>query len=1071
MLGRLDKFNKMSDPGQANPVGSKEELENYKFTINRLIEEIDNLARVLRHVQGENARLVARNQAIETSALWRALAPLRRFASRHTTLTRYLRRVAKLIWWTFTGQLRHRWSVWSDARRRLQISPGSAPSDTIAERFERVNADIRREIAAARTPALRQADVAVVGPKISIILPVYKTPIDCLDQAIKSVRAQTYINWELCICDDGSADPDITSLINRHVALDPRIKLQTLPQNGGISAASNAALSLATGEFVGLLDHDDILLPKALAIFAERFAADDQLDALYSDEATISEDGEPIRVFTKPDWSPELLLSMMYIGHFTVYRRALVAAVGGFRSEYDFSQDYDLALRATERSRKIGHIPQVLYCWRAIAASGAAGGKPYARASNIAAATDALRRRGLKAVSVPLPQSNRYAFASEAMTQKVSIIIPSDNPTHIEESVSSIRDGTAYENREIIVVTNSGAIAALTAANKNADIKFVPYDKPFNFSDKCNVGAAAATGDTFIFYNDDVRTLEKHWVEALLESLSMNGVAAAGPKLLYENRTIQHAGMVVGVRRLVGTAFHCLSDETGDHFNFAQSARDVTLLCGACLAIRSSVFRDLGGFDAVNVPISHSDVDLCLRIQEAGYRCVYTPHAKLLHVGHASIGATEVKKASDPVRTRKDKADIFLLKRWSKEIGYDPYFPPTIRDFVYRDSPEPYQIFAPERRASSGGSDVLIISHDLSASGAPKIVFEMAAALKREGHFVAVVSPSDGHYRNELQELGIPVIIDALLLRRHESVLDFARNFDRVIANTVVTWPAVLQLSLSVDVYWYLHESELVDKMAHGEPLLQAAIALAKDVWVGSRRAERIVERYRPGVFSLEYGLDAWSPPERLNTSQASVPVHMRPIVVGVFGSFEPRKGQDLAVKSARNLPSDVQDLCEFRLFGRVLDPTFHANILDLARGAPYVSIGGELTPQQYMEELDQCDIVLVPSRDDTLPLVSLDALRAGKVLICSPAVGTVDYLGARTCAVIASSSTVEDMSRAILDAVNRRDQWSMIGLEAKKVFEHFFAKRMFERRLIERLNLGASSESLRSVASIAEIR
>jgi O-antigen biosynthesis protein len=440
-----------------------------------------------------------------------------------------------------------------------------------------------------------------------------------------------------------------------------------------------------------------------------------------------------------------------------------------------------------------------------------------------------------------------------------------------------------------------------------------------------------------------------------------------------------------------------------------------------------------------------------------------------MHFGHLSIGAASV---AAPSAQPKDKSDIFLLRRWCKEISYDPYYPPAVRDLAFRDSPHDYQIFPPAPSAPiHGGSDVLIISHDLSRSGAPKIVYEMVVALKKEGHFVVVASPSDGHYRNELQALGVPVIVDALLLKQHDSVLDFARNFDRVIANTVVTWPAVHQLAKFVDVYWYLHESELVNEIARNEPLLQTAMRHAKDVWVGSRRAERVVERYRPGIFSLEYGLDAWSPPEPPEAAPQPAPEPERPIIVAVFGSFEPRKGQDLAVLSARKLSHDVEGRCEFRLFGRVLDPKFHTKVLDLAQGVPNVFIGGELTSQQYVEELEKCDIVLVPSRDDTLPLVSLDALRAGKVLICSPAVGTVDYLEAPNCAVIALSSEMDGMSNAIVEAVNRRDEWPLIGREAKKVFDRYFAKRTFEQRLIKRLDFSSSSVTRQPIPLFAEIR
>jgi glycosyltransferase involved in cell wall biosynthesis len=310
------------------------------------------------------------------------------------------------------------------------------------------------------------------------------------------------------------------------------------------------------------------------------------------------------------------------------------------------------------------------------------------------------------------------------------------------------------------------------------------------------------------------------------------------------------------------------------------------------------------------------------------------------------------------------------------------------------------------------------------------------------------------------------VIVDATILKRQGAILNFAKNFDAIIANTVVAWPAVRQLANFVDVYWYLHESEMIKELADTERELRVAISGAKDVWVASKRGERYVRRYRSDAFSLECGLDEWpraaAPPSRAEA----------PIVISVVGSYEPRKGQDLAVLAIRGLPADIAAKCELRLFGRVLDATFHAKVLNLARGARNIVIGGELTPDECLDEVQKSDIVLVPSRDDTLPLVSLDALRAGKVLICNPAVGTVDYLEAPDCALIARSTSADDLRDAMLRAIHRRDDWPLIGREAKKVFERYFAKGIFERRLLERLELTAPPATAADrVASLADVK
>jgi GT2 family glycosyltransferase/glycosyltransferase involved in cell wall biosynthesis len=1050
----VSEIDKKSEETDAPPAATVSDLQRAELLIKRLTRELDLY-------RAEFAQLERRYKTMETSFSWRIFEPVRQVAARYPSIATIVRRFAKLVYWTLTGQLVSRLrAAWRASKARSAHSP-------IKERRARLNSKIREAVAMAKVA--KTATPGGDAPTISIILPTYKSPLDSLNDAILSVRAQTYSAWELCICDDGSADEKLAALIESHVSGDARIRLCSLPTNKGISAASNTALAMSRGEYVGFLDHDDLLLPEALMQFAQRLAFDDTIDMAYSDEAIIDATGEPVLIFTKPDWSPVLLFAMMYVGHLTLYRRSLVDAVGGFRPAYDFSQDFDLALRIAERIRKVDHIGEVLYCWRAIEGSAASGGKSYARTTNIAATTDALRRRGLPARGIAQAQSNQVMFDPGTLLDRVSLIIPSDDKANLlAPFLSSITGLSTYKNFEIIVVMNSDRIAEFNANDRWPGVRFERYDRPFNFSDKCNAGARAASGDVLIFLNDDMLVIEPQWIERLLECLKLPGVGAASPKLLYRDGTIQHAGMVVGVRNLVGTAFHCLPELTGDHFNLAQCMRESTVLSGACLAIKASIFRELGGFDAVNVPNAHSDVDLCLRVWAAGYSCIYTPHAKLSHFGHLSIGAGYPPA---PRLCSKDKANIYLLRRWCKEISYDPFYPPGIRDQIYRDFPDDYQIFPQLSSAPAiGGRDFLIISHDLSASGAPMIAHQVAALLKKHGHFVVVTAPRDGYYRHVFQALGVPVIVDAALLKGEEPVLNFAKNFDAVIANTVVTWPAVRQLANFVDVYWYLHESEMVKELVQAEPELRVAISGAKDVWVGSARGARYTRPYRSDIFSLEYGFDDWPLATADDTTTGGLTAD-KPAIVSMFGSFEGRKGQDLAVSCVRELPPEIAAKCELRLFGRILDAEYHAKVLDLVRDAPNIVVGGPLTPDQYLGELQKSDIVLVPSRDDTLPLVSIDALRAGKVLICTPAVGTVDYLASPNCAFIANSATVGDLGDAIIAAINRRDEWPLIGREAKKVFERHFTMRTFERRLLERLELTAQAEPSAGLVPFADAR
>jgi GT2 family glycosyltransferase len=686
--------------------------------------------------------------------------------------------------------------------------PGLEPNALIESRYAATRADIRTRIAAIPPIPAGSADIAD-GPLISLVMPTYRVPGDLLDRTIASVRRQSYPRWELCVVDDGSGQTALADRLRRHAASEPRIKLHLSAANSGIAAASNRALALASGAYVGFLDHDDLLTHDALHSIAKAIAADPDIDVLYTDECKIDDRDHPHDIFCKPDWSPALLLTCMYLGHLTVCRRTLVAELGGLRSRYDFSQDYDLALRATERTSKVRHIELVLYCWRITRGSAAAGDKPFARASNIAALQDALDRRAYPAEAVALAAVNHARWQRATLSGRVSIVIPSDNAERILDSIRSIRGNTSRTDYELLVVTKTAIADAVAMAPDASGVCFVGYDLALNFSAKCNAGAARATGEYVIFYDDEVRVITPDWIEALLECLQIEGVGAASPKLLYENGTIRHAGLVSGVRRLIGTAFHGLPADTTVHFNFAQSLREVSSLSGACVAMKMALFRAVGGFDAVNTPTDRSDVDLGFRLREAGYRCVYTPHATLLHTGHPSLGVESMNaKGQEP--PQKNKADILLLRRWPNFVARDPFYPPAMKALLYADSPQDFDIYPAPSADQRAGLDVLILSHDLSGSDAPRVLVDMATRLRDAGHFVIVMSPRDGPVRHELVAAGVTVIIDTLLSTQYDDLHDFARNFDRVIANSVVPWPAVLQLARVVDVCWHMSETQLI---------------------------------------------------------------------------------------------------------------------------------------------------------------------------------------------------------------------------------------------------------------------
>lgn len=902
---------------------------------------------------------------------------------------------------------------------------------------------IHTEIALRLLPAKTKS--SIVGPRVSILVPVYNVSVLWLTQMLESVINQTYENWQLCIVDDCSTSSELAEFLQEISHWDNRIVVKMRQNNGGISATSNDCLALADGEYVALLDNDDMLTHDALEEMAKAIVANGSPEWLYSDEFKIDEKNNVSDLFAKPAWSPSMLLNYMYTGHLTLYRRDIVNNVGGFRSEFDFSQDYDLALRISELDTKVVHVEKYLYAWRMIATSAAAGGKPAARISNIAALQCAIDRRQWKGTATPLPTANRV-IRKIAHDIKVSIVIPSDSADNIIASIRSIIDNTDYLNYEIVVVTNSGVIEQLKYSVGGDNILWRAYDKPFNFSDKCNEGAAAATGEYVVFFNDDVRVITREWIQALLEYLTLPGVGAVGPKLLYENGLIQHAGMGTGMRRLVGTVFHCYPDNSPVHFNFAQCVRDVSIICGALIAMPASLFAKIGGFDAINSPVGHSDVDLCFRVRDAGYRCVYTPYAKLVHIGHVSIGEEEAKKKP----FKRDKSEVFLLKRWGDYVASDPYFTAAMRDLTYIDSPEAFRVFPANDKGDKGDKgDVLILSHDLTTSGAPKVAYDLALLMKSNGYFVTVASPVDGPYRTRLVEQGITVIVDELILTGHESSMVLAYSFDLVIANTIVCWQAVGQLAKTTPTYLYSHETELVHHFVNTYSGFLDALRSATQIWCGSEHAAQALSRHGLKSHVVEYGVDDIATSK---IAQVSVSRNRAPVRIAVFGSMEARKGQDLAVLAMQNIEPDIRSKARLDLYGRTLDISFRNSVESLAFGTPEIRFGNELDYDEYRAELAETDIVLVCSRDDTLPLVSLDALALGKVLVCSAMTGTSRYLDNGTSAIILEQNSPEEIGRTLAQLIVDTDLRRKLGHGARSVFENYFTYRAFTTRILERL-------------------
>jgi GT2 family glycosyltransferase len=530
----------------------------------------------------------------------------------------------------------------------------------------------QRHRTAARLAAVREA------PTITVAVPVYRPDPVLLRACVESVLAQSYTMWELCLCDDASDDGGRTmTLLTDLVAVDPRIRVTGLPENRGISEATNAAASLSTGAFVAFLDQDDELEEGVLGDVAEAVIEQPEADVLYTDQDKLDETGTRTEPYFKPGWSPDLLLSNMYLGHLLVVRRSLFERLGGLRSEFDGSQDYDLALRVTAAARRVVHVPVVGYHWRRTVGSTALDytSKPQADQAARRALAEAMERRGERAVveSGQVLSTFRVRRLLPEPPPLVSVVIPfHDGARLLRRTIDALQHTAGHERWEAILVDNRSwepqTRALVKRVTADERVRVLPYDAEFNWSAINNWAAERSRGDVLLFMNSDVEGGSDGWMAAMLEHALRKEVGAVGARLLYPDGRIQHAGVVLGLGG--GVAWHafcfCPPGNNG-YFGHTRLIRNYMAVTGACLMVSRERFDEVGRFDE-SLPVAYNDIDFCVRLHQRGYLNVFTPFAELVHYEGATRGRSAIET--------DDEREMF--RRYEPLIRSDPYFNPNL---------------------------------------------------------------------------------------------------------------------------------------------------------------------------------------------------------------------------------------------------------------------------------------------------------------------------------------------------------------------------------------------------------
>lgn len=654
-------------------------------------------------------------------------------------------------------------------------------------------------------------------PLISVLMPVYNPPLSFLEQAIESVKKQVYDNWELCIADDFSNDADVRDYLTVVAASDSRIKVMFRDVNGNISQATNSAAELATGEFIAFLDNDDVLTPNALGEVALYIMEHPDSDFLYSDDDKIDEKGKRFAPQFKPDWSPELLLSYMYLSHLCIVRRSLFTKIGGIRIGFEGSQDYDFALRATEHARHVGHIPLVLYHWRATIGSTAQSGdaKPESHTAGLRAIQEALERRHIDANVLHPSWAKKDGLGIFSITfpirgPSVTIIIPTKNSFDILRTCINSLERTNYGDYKILIIDNESDDPEILSYFQNCSHRVLRIANPsegFNYSYLNNCAVDACDSEYVLFLNNDTEITNPSWLSEMMGYAQLEGVGAVGARLLYPDSRVQHAGIVHGYYKgMAGPAHKLLPNWNNGYLSYAAVSRNYSAVTAACLLMSRQLFIEIGGFDEAKFGVAYNDVDLCYRLVDKGYRCVYSAGSILKHYeGHT--------------RGFCDKPDEEAAFKNKYRYRVDKYYNPNLSLENERFDILPRASYL---RFPSQPMRALMIAFNLNLEGAPYSQYELTVGLKNMGVIDPVVyCPEDGPLRELYEKAGIEVIVrphpllGVFSIESYENSISLFAEMIRMLSveivygNTLQTFYAIdAAKSLDLPSIWNPRESE-----------------------------------------------------------------------------------------------------------------------------------------------------------------------------------------------------------------------------------------------------------------------
>ncbi len=891
-------------------------------------------------------------------------------------------------------------------------------------------------------------------PKLSVIMPVYNPPMKFFKLALNTIEEQVYENWELCIADDCSTEPALRLFLEEYANNNSKVNICFREENGHISAATNSAAELATGDFLVFMDQDDEITPDALAEIALYIEENPDSDVVYTDDDKNDPKGNRFAPQFKPEWSPELLLSYMYMCHIFSVRTELYKEVGGTRLGYEGSQDYDLALRVTEKARHVGHIPKILYHWRVLPGSTAASGneKHYSFIAGINAVQDALDRRGIpaKAYQPDWAEQSGCGFYSHEFGNEgpsVALIIPTKNQAEITERLLVSLEKTTYKNFNVYIVNNeSDEDEALNLFERTQHTVFDIQNKEtgFSYAYVNNQAVNKVKEDFVLFLNNDTEVISPNWLSQMVGYLQIEGVGAVGARLLYPDNTLQHAGVLHDLHHgLPGHSLKHLPEYDGGYMGFAKVLKNYSCVTAACLLIRRDEFNALGQFDEENFAVAYNDVDLCYRIIDSGKRVVYAPTAELYHYEGKSRGFRD--------NPQEEVAFVTKYKNF-KEKYYNPNLINSHETFqtkgrAYLDND-----------TDLTGKKVAFFSHNLNLEGAPIQLLDIAAGLKESKGIEAIfISPQEGPLREQVEERGIEVavipteVLDGIQFNYFNQIDVMSGWLNRydvevVFANTVLCfWAIDVADKLGVSSVWIIHESEtpfshISEWGSVAQDAARACLGHAYQVVFVSEATKNI---YLPYALKQNYsvvynGFDDALMAERVpytrEEARAKLGLEDDELYAIIVGTVCERKGQTDFIEAVNLLDADTVTKARFAVIGdRKSD---YSDTLHEAYGklAAVAQEKVQIIPETRDVGLyyAAADIFVCCSRIESFPRVIQEAMHCGLAIVTTPVFGIAEQVKDEVSALFyepeSSEKLAEKLSRLLLLTKDREQ----LGANAK---------------------------------------